>query len=285
MDYRKAYGLRGGGRGSASAEPSSEAAAEGGVPPSSVLHSVTSARTMEGGVSPSWEVGKGSSGYVSKTDWQKEQDDKSGVTQRRSRRLYQRFFSGIGVGGRLRFLTLTSSEESVRLGLDIHRSWRCLLWRLRRRMGHFEYIAVREVGDKHGMVHLHIVFRGGYIEQVLIGKLWNEIHHSPIVFIEQVYLKGVRKMGHYLAKYIAKSRNNRYWASYGWVFQGWVGWSKRVKRLTGHYPSREWVTALARLGSDARVVAEAFLLSAQEQRNKGRPGLVRAAIVDHAWGF
>jgi len=172
-----------------------------------------------------------------------ERSDKEGKTSRRVRRFYQRYFTGVGVGGRLRFLTLTSSDEAVAEGLDIHRSWRCLLMRLRRRLGRFEYVGVREVkGDRQ---HLHLVFRGSYIEQQLISAIWTEVHKSPVVFVEAMYK--VRGGARELGKYLTKEIYNRYWASYGWVFKGWVGWSHKVRRIYGNFPSKHILVALAKL--------------------------------------
>ena len=162
---------------------------------------------------------------------------------RRIRRFYQRYFTGVGVGGRLRILTLTTSDEAVKRGYDIHRHFRVLVLRLRRRWGRFEYIGVKEV--KGGRAHLHLVFRGEYMRQVQLSAMWSSLHASPVVDIRSVYSQ--RGGARYLAKYLAKSVASRYWASYNWVFSGWVGWSKRVKRAFGHYPSKALLQGLARL--------------------------------------
>lgn len=242
VDYRKAYGLRGGGRGSASAE----------APSSSSLDTlVTNRRTLnKARLNEVW-LDKG------RNYWGAEQSDAAGLTQRRVRRLYQRFFTGLGLEGRLRFLTLTSSDAAVAAHRDIHRDWEVLLKRIRRLWGHFEYIGVQEIMSDR--VHLHIVFRGSYMEQQHISHLWEQIHQSPVVYIEAVRRGACEKLGRYLAKYLAKSMCNRYWASHGWVFKGWVGWSKRVRKWFGYYPSRELVQGLARLGSGAADAAEALL--------------------------
>ena len=178
-------------------------------------------------------------------------DDKS----RRVRRFYQRYFTGVGVGGRLRFLTLTSSDEAIGQGLDVHRSFRALVKRMRRRWGRFEYMGVVEIkGDRH---HLHLVFRGEYMAQAQLSAMWEAIHQSPVVDIKAVYkAKGGAR---YLAKYLAKEALNRYWASYNWVFAGWVGWSQRVKRAVGHYPSKGLLRSLAVLDKVKRRLAMDFL--------------------------
>ena len=174
---------------------------------------------------------------------------------RRVRRFYQRYFTGVAVGGRLRILTLTTSDEAIEQGFDIHKHFRALVMRLRRRWGRFEYIGVREVkGDRE---HLHLVFRGEYMEQMLISAMWADLHDSPIVDIRSVYK--ARGGARYLAKYLMKDAFNRYWASYNWVFKGWVGWSKRVKRWVGHYPSRSILTRLAKLDIGKRLEVMWFL--------------------------
>ncbi len=178
-------------------------------------------------------------------------DDKS----RRVRRFYQRYFTGVGVGGRLRFLTLTSSDEAVEQGLDIHRHFTALVKRLRRRWGVFQYIGVKEIkGDRQ---HLHLVFRGSYMQKAVISAMWASLHLSPIVDIEAVY--EARGGARYLAKYLAKEAVNRYWASYDWVFRGWVGWSQRVRRAVGRYPSRALLRSLAVLDKVKRRLAMDFL--------------------------
>ncbi|MBA7577037.1 hypothetical protein ES708_18883 [subsurface metagenome] len=174
---------------------------------------------------------------------------------RRVRRFYQRYFTGVGVGGRLRILSLTSSDEAISQGYDIHRHFRALVLRLRRRWGSFEYIGVKEVkGDRQ---HLHLVFRGEYMEQVQLSAMWQDIHKSPVVDIRAVYrAKGGAR---YLAKYLTKEAFNRYWASYNWVFAGWVGWSKRVKRAVGAYPSKGLLRSLAIQDKVKRRLAMDFL--------------------------
>jgi len=180
--------------------------------------------------------------------------DTNGVGSRRVKRFYQRYFTGVGVGGRLRILTLTTSDEAIGEGYDIHKDFRALVMRLRRRWGRFEYMGVKEVkGDRQ---HLHLVFRGEYMAQVQLSAMWASLHKSPVVDIRSVYK--ARGGARYLAKYLAKEAHNRYWASYNWVFQGWVGWSQRVRRAVGHYPSKGLLRSLARQDKTERQLAMDF---------------------------
>jgi hypothetical protein len=119
----------------------------------------------------------------------------------------------------------------------------------------FQYIGVKEIkGDRQ---HLHLVFRGSYMQKAVISAMWASLHLSPIVDIEAVY--EARGGARYLAKYLAKEAVNRYWASYDWVFRGWVGWSQRVRRAVGRYPSRALLRSLAVLDKVKRRLAMDFL--------------------------
>ena len=221
----------------------------GRTPKPKVLGVISRAVLQPGGLSArdvAYKLGfkpRGASG-----DWQ----------SRRVRRFFQRFYTGVGVGGVLRVLTLTTSDEALVAGKDIHRSFRVLVKRLRRRYGQFEYIAVREVKDNR--VHLHVVFRGEYMQQASISNMWQSIHLSPVVDIRAVYK--ARGGARYLAKYLAKDAYNRYWASYNWVFKGWVGWSKQFNKLVGYYPSQPVLRALARLDAGRRLTVMRLLCPA-----------------------
>lgn len=162
--------------------------------------------------------------------------------KRRKRRFLHRAFTGIAVGGQLRLLTLTTSNEA--LDINIHQSWRKLLMRMRRRLSKFEYIGVREI-DSRGACHLHILYRGDYVSQKMVSAFWSEIHLSPVVDI-RLARGGRARLGLYLSKYLCKNVYNRFWCSYGWVFKGWLGWSKYIKWQTRGYPSRESILHLAR---------------------------------------
>lgn len=138
---------------------------------------------------------------------------------KKARRCYHRVISGIKRGGRLRFLTLTSSDAAPE---DIQRSWRCLYMRLKRRGLLAGYIKVTEVAED-GRKHLHILIRGPYIEQALIKQMWSQIHQSSIVDIRLAKpRRRGRQMANYMAKYMAKEGAGRYSWSWAWVWRGFV---------------------------------------------------------------
>jgi len=143
---------------------------------------------------------------------------------RRQKRFYQRTMSGIEFhrvrGHSLKFLTLTSAPASS--PDRIHRAFSCLVKRIRRIFGSFEYICTREL-TKSGLVHLHLIFSGAWIHQHWVSRIWNELHGAPIVFIEKVR-GGSSRLGRYLVKYLGKEHdsNGRFWWSWGWVYRGFV---------------------------------------------------------------
>ena len=148
---------------------------------------------------------------------------------KKRRRFFQRAMSGIGMafanGEEVRFLTLTSSPRSPE---DIRRSWRTMVKRIRRKIGRFDYIAVKEF-TKAGRPHIHALYRGKYLPQRWISDTWQKIHKANIVYIEKVY-GDRRRVSNYLGKYLSKELSSKYWASWNWIFRGSVGvWNQVLK--------------------------------------------------------
>lgn len=148
----------------------------------------------------------------------KPEDD--GIDQRKKKRCYHRVISGLQRRGLVRFVTLTSSDDAP---VDIQHSFRKLMWRLKRRGLVKDYIKVIEVkGD--GREHIHMAYRGQYIDQKWLSFLWEKIHLSSVVDIRQLK-SGARdktRAANYLAKYMAKEMCRRYsWSRY-WVYPGFI---------------------------------------------------------------
>lgn len=136
--------------------------------------------------------------------------------------------SGLERGGSLRFLTLTSSPESPP---TCQRDFRCLYMRLKR-LGLIKgYIKVPEY-TKSGLQHLHIIFRGSYVEQALISRLWYKLHRAKVVDIRAVRpFSGKGAIASEMAKYMVKSNAGRYSWNWAWVWRGFVKDWTRLKRL------------------------------------------------------
>jgi len=128
----------------------------------------------------------------------------------------------------LRFLTLTSSKDSPD---TCQRSFRALYMRLKRRGLIKGYIKVPEL-SKNGKQHLHVLFRGSYIEQQLLSHWWQEIHHAKIVDIRKArYGRGNKGIASDMASYMAKANLYRYSWNWDWVWRGFVKDWTRLKRL------------------------------------------------------
>jgi len=154
------------------------------------------------------------------------------VPTAKSRRCYHRVISGCQRGGRLRFLTLTSSNESPD---TCQRSWRMLYMRLKRRGLIEGYIKVPEQ-SKNGKQHLHVLFRGSYLQQAWVSQLWQEIHHAKIIDIRPVKQNRDRRgLASYMAKYMSKENLYRYSWNWGWVWRGfckdWLELKRRARCL------------------------------------------------------
>ncbi|MBA7636418.1 hypothetical protein ES703_44036 [subsurface metagenome] len=148
---------------------------------------------------------------------------------RKLKRCYHRVISGLEKDSSCRFVTLTSSPQSKNF---IQQDLRRLFGRLRRRGILTDYIRVVEY-SKSGLEHVHLIYRGHFLPQPELSRLWSEIHQSPIVDIRSVrasrhHLRGAAAE---LAKYMAKEGSRRYSWSWGWVYKGFVRTWKSAKAL------------------------------------------------------
>ncbi len=123
-----------------------------------------------------------------------------------------------------RFITLTvnptiGDSKEARLKL-LSYAWRTIVKRLRYSHPNepIEYLALVEA-TKNGEPHLHILYRGPYVQQRLLSTAMEEIAASPIVDIRRI--RNVREVVRYVAKYVTKApaqfgTSKRYWHSTGY---------------------------------------------------------------------
>jgi hypothetical protein len=115
--------------------------------------------------------------FVSKDGNQKKFDfslrkcvSENGGYTKKQRRAFQRLMSGLTVGKsrreRLRFMTLTSSPESI--GRNLNADFRALKMRILRKF-HFK-MKYWKIRTNEGNGVLHIVFRGKYIPQKWLSE-------------------------------------------------------------------------------------------------------------------
>jgi len=149
------------------------------------------------------------------------------LAAKRKRRFYQRAMSGLKLGGNLKLITLTTSEEACSKGLSIQKSFAAFLQRLRRRGWCSGYVKVKEF-TRRGLPHVHVIMRGPYIPHSWLSQVWSEIHLSPVVDVRAI--KGHHGMGSYLAKYLGKDPRARYSWSQDWVWKAFVADWKSVCR-------------------------------------------------------
>jgi len=96
------------------------------------------------------------------------------------------------------------------------------------------YIKVPEL-SKNMKQHVHVLFRGSYIDQALLSQLWQEIHHAKIIDIRRVSSKSdKRKLASDMASYMSKANMYRYSWNWDWVWRGFCNDWKELKRLWRH---------------------------------------------------
>jgi hypothetical protein len=178
-------------------------------------------------------------GYFVSKDGKKEKFDfalrkcvpENGGYTKKQRRAFQRLMSGLTVGKsrreRLRFMTLTSSPESV--GRNLNADLRALKMRIYRKF-HFQ-MKYWKIRTNEGNGVLRIIFRGKYVPQKWLSEQWAEIHKSPIVDICSLYetKRGLRGIAFYLiGNYLTKQSFERMSWGHSWVFPAFVSCWKRL---------------------------------------------------------
>lgn len=131
-------------------------------------------------------------------------------------------------------MTLTSSKETWSPLMNAH--WQVLRKRMERKFG--SKIQYWRLYTNEGNGVLHIVLTGTYVPQSWLSQNWNDIHQSPIVYIQALFRKRTPKRlasylaGHYLAghDYHVYTRQSSSWS---WCFRGSVGVWKRVLESSG----------------------------------------------------
>jgi len=168
--------------------------------------------------------------------------------ERRMARFWHRLFTGAEAADRLRFLTINSSDESIVLGIDILKSFSKLVKRMRRKYGVFEYFGVVACDENEPLrEHIHVICKGVFMPQRELEDMLIDVHRSIKPYIEAV--DDVAGAAGYMGKYLHMQsyRLRKYIMSAGWVFPGWVSWSKRFRRKHGDYPDEMYPGILAKL--------------------------------------
>jgi len=181
--------------------------------------------------------------------------------ERRRARFWQRLFTGAESANRLRFLTLNSSDESIVLGIDILKSFSKLVKRIRRKYGEFEYFGVVACDEDEPLrEHIHIICKGKFMPQLELEDMWIGVHRSIKPYIEAV--DDVDAAARYIGSYLNMQsyRVRKYIMSAGWVFTGWVSWSRWFKRNYGVYPDQKYPGVLVKLARMSKKVRNEIIL-------------------------
>lgn len=172
------------------------------------------------------------------------------ISARKASRFIVRAFRGVKCGEakgyRFRWFVLTESDEAIKLGINFGREFhRFLMW-LRLRCSDFQYIVVEHrQGDKQRR-NWHVLSYGSDRLPVKdMRSYWLEHFKSTVTGMAEV--KDIDKAILYLAGYLSSGdKFVRAWCSQGWVFRGWIGWSKWYR---WHFSRRREYPSVAALVS------------------------------------
>jgi len=147
----------------------------------------------------------------------------------KARRWYQRLLSGVThhqANRRvLRVITLTSGPEAP-VQEELNASWSALRKRIDRKWPRagFEYWKLR---TSEGLGVLHVIYSGPWIPQSWLSRTWQEIHASPVVYIQKLRYRRKKLISYLMTHYLPAHDDGRLYTrmswSWGWVFRGFAG--------------------------------------------------------------
>lgn len=140
-------------------------------------------------------------------------------------------------GNPTRFITLTpnagSGSEPDEEALNMTRAWRDVVREYRRLWPNREaqYMAVFEA-TKRGWPHMHILWRGGWIDQRWLSAQMKKRIGAPVVWVSLIRNK--KKAAEYCGKYFSKrpirfGNCKRYWRSFLYLAESETARKKRLK--------------------------------------------------------
>ncbi len=103
-----------------------------------------------------------------------------------------------------------------------------------------------------------MVYFGEFIPQQVIEGWWWKNYSSHRSKMEVVKTTG--GYAKYLSKYLSDHDFERAYFSQGWVFLGWVGFSKWIRKNWGQYPPKIMLVEMAKMPEEIRKDNEWYLL-------------------------
>lgn len=79
-------------------------------------------------------------------------------------------------------------------------------------------------------------------------------------------VRNVKRQAWYLSKYLSKEDFERYYFSGGWVFLGWIGFSRWFKKEFGDYPPRAMLVESGKMSKGEREEHTWFVVYSWEKK-------------------
>ena len=170
------------------------------------------------------------------------------LNRRRARfvvRAFRGVSCGLSRGYRFRWFVLTESDEAISSGRQFNREFHRFITWLRYSCPDFQYIVVEHRQGNKKRRNWHILSYGSDMLPVrAIRSYWLSHFKSTVTGMSEV--KDIGKAVKYLAGYLSSGdKFVRSFQSQGWVFRGWVGFSKSFKKQYELYPNPGLLATLA----------------------------------------
>lgn len=174
----------------------------------------------------------------------------------RQNRYFVRAFRGVSCGvakvHRFRWFVLTESDEAIAEHISFGKEFRYFVTWLRYYCPDFQYLVVEHRQGTKLRRNWHIISYGSDKLPVLaMREYWLKRFKSTVTGMAEI--RDISRSIYYLATYLdGQDKFVRSWSSQGWVFKGWLKFSKEYQKRYGIYPSSDELVELAKQPNEGR---------------------------------
>jgi hypothetical protein len=178
---------------------------------------------------------------------------------------------GTEKGMRFRWFTFTESDEAIETGINFGKAFHKFITWLRYPCPDFQYGVIEHRQGDMWRRNWHILSYGTDKLPLQDMDTWWKANYKSLV-TGMAEIRNMRKAIKYVSGYLSEPEKfMRAFFSQGWVFPGWLSFSKNYRKQQSEYPSVEKLIKMAMMSKSQRVIEMEYLIetgdSAEEYKN------------------
>jgi hypothetical protein len=205
---------------------------------------------------------------VLKAEFQKNIDDnKRKALEHKINRFFVKAMRGAECGYQkkmlFRWFTCTESDEAIEAGIDSNKMFNRFFTMVRYHCPDFQYIVIEHRQGDGWRRNWHVLSYGtDKLPLDIMDAWWKANFKSMITGMEVI--KSMKKAVKYVAGYLAEPEKYvRSFHSQGWVFPGWIDFSKKYNKEYETWPDQGSLVKMALMSDVERKAVMKFILSGE----------------------